>query len=100
MLPNNYENINKFNSFRLFNGFERQQGIYIYRCDRLLTPQGGWLGLLKKGNAAKFARVVIDYSNDADELWSLDVTKTNASIPFEFKREIKKLLPEFDFTID
>ena len=88
----NYENINKFNSFRLFNGFERQQGIYIYRCDRLLTPQGGWLGLLKKGNAAKFARVVIDYSNDADELWSLDVTKTNASIPFEFKREIKKLI--------
>ena len=88
----NYENINRFNSFRLFNGFERQQGIYIYRCDRLLTPQGGWLGLLKKGNAAKFARVVIDYSNDADELWSLDVTKTNASIPFEFKREIKKLI--------
>ena len=88
----NYENINRFNSFRLFNGFERQQGIYIYRCDRLLTPQGGWLGLLKKGNAAKFARVVIDYPNDADALWSLDITKTNASIPFEFKREIKKLI--------
>jgi hypothetical protein len=88
----NYENINRFNSFRLFNGFERQQGIYIYRCERLLTPQGGWLGLLKKGNAAKFARVVIDYPNDADALWSLDVTKTNASIPFEFKREIKKFI--------
>ena len=88
----NYGNINRFNSFRLFNGFERQQGIYIYRCDRLLTPQGGWLGLLKKGNAAKFARVVIDYPNDADALWSLDITKTNASIPFEFKREIKKLI--------
>ncbi len=87
-----YENINKFNSFRLFNGFERQQGIYIYRCDRLLTPKGGWLGLLKKGNAAKFARVVIDYPNDADALWSLDVTKTNATIPFEFKQEIKKLI--------
>lgn len=88
----NYEVINRFNSFRLFEGFERQQGIYIYRCDRLLTPKGGWLGLLKKGNAAKLARVVIDYPNDADALWSLDITKTNASIPFEFKREIKRLI--------
>ena len=87
-----YENINRFNSFHLFDGFERQQGIYIYRCDRLLTPKGGWLGLIKKGIAAKLARVVIDYPNDADELWSLDVTKTNASIPFEFRREIKKLI--------
>lgn len=87
-----YENINRFNSFRLFDGFERQQGIYIYRCNRLLTPKGGWLGLLRKGNAAKLARVVIDYPNDADALWSLDITKTNASIPFEFKREIKKLI--------
>jgi hypothetical protein len=87
-----YENISRFNSFRLFDGFERQQGIYIYRCDRLLTPNGGWLGLLRKGNAAKLARVVIDYPNDADALWSLDITKTNASIPFEFKREIKKLI--------
>jgi hypothetical protein len=87
-----YENITRFNSFHLFDGFERQQGIYIYRCDRLLTPRGGWLGLLRKGNAAKLARVVIDYPNDADALWSLDITKTNASIPFEFKREIKKLI--------
>jgi len=87
-----FETISRFNSFRLFEGFERQQGIYIYRCNRLLTPKGGWLGLLRKGNAAKLARVVIDYPNDADTLWSLDITKTNASIPFEFKREIKKLI--------
>ena len=88
----NYEVIDRFNSFRLFEGFERQQGIYIYRCDRLLTPKAGWLGLLKKGNAAKLARVVIDYPNDADALWSLDITKTNASIPFEFKNEIKRFI--------
>ena len=43
-----YENSIHFNSFSLLDGFERQQGIYIYRCDRLLTPKGGWLSLLKK----------------------------------------------------
>lgn len=88
----NYENNIQFNSYRLFEGFERHQGIYIYRCDRLLTPKGGWLGVISKGNSAKLARVVIDYPNDADSIWSLDITKTNASIPFEFKTAIKDLI--------
>ena len=88
----NYENITQFNSFRLFDGFEHQQGIYIYRCDRLLTPKGGWLDLISKGNSAKLARVVIDYPNNADSIWSLDVTKTNATVPFEFKTAIKDLI--------
>lgn len=87
-----YDDIERFNSFRLFEGLERQQGIYIYRCDRLLTPKGGWLGVINKGNSAKLARVVIDYPNNADDLWSLDITKTNASIPFEFKSAIKELI--------
>ena len=85
----NYEYSINFNSYKLFNGFERQQGIYIYRCNRLLTPRGGWLGVLRSGNSAKLARVTIDYPNNADSLWSLDITKTNAFIPFEFKKEIR-----------
>ena len=88
----NYEVVRGLNSFRLFEGFERQQGIYIYRCDRLLTPKGGWFGLLKKGNAAKLARVVINYPNNADQEWSLDVTKTNSTIPYDFRKEIKNLI--------
>ena len=88
----NFEVKKGLNSFRLFEGFERQQGIYIYRCDRLLTPNGGWLGLLKKGNAAKLARVVINYPNNADQMWSLDITKTNASIPYTFRKEIGNLI--------
>jgi hypothetical protein len=50
------------------------------------------MGLLKKSNASKLARVVIEYPNDADELWSLDITKTNATIPLKFKKEIEKLI--------
>ena len=50
------------------------------------------MGLINKGNAAKLARVVINYPNNADHLWSLDITKTNASIPYEFKKAIKDLI--------
>lgn len=87
-----YENVRMFNSFCLFNGFQEQQGIYIYRCNRLLNPHGSWLGMHKATSSSKLARVVIDYPNNADTLWSLDITKTNATIPYSFRREIKNLI--------
>ena len=84
--------IPQINSYKLFNGFQAHQGIYIYRCNRLLNPNGGWLGVIKPINSSKLARVMIDYPNSADNLWSLDITKTNATIPYEFKKEIEKLI--------
>lgn len=87
-----YDSMPQINSYKLFNGFQSQQGIYIYRCNRLLNPNGGWLGVIKPINSSKLARVTIDYPNSADNLWSLDITKTNATIPYEFKKEIEKLI--------
>lgn len=87
-----YDTMPQINSYKLFNGFASQQGIYIYRCERLLNPYGGWLGVIKTINSAKLARVTIDYPNSADKLWSLDITKTNATIPYQFKKEIEKLI--------
>lgn len=87
-----YDSLPLINSYKLFNGFVSQQGIYIYRCERLLNPYGGWLGVIKTINSSKLARVTIDYPNSADKLWSLDITKTNATIPFKFKKEIEKLI--------
>lgn len=87
-----YDSMHHINSYMLFNGFASQQGIYIYRCNRLLNPYGGWLGVIKPINSSKLARVTIDYPNSADKLWNLDITKTNAIIPYEFKKEIEKLI--------
>lgn len=89
---NNIDYTTSFNSYNLFNGIDAHQGIYIYRCNRLLTPYGGWLGLIKPLTATKLARVEIEYPNSADELWSLDITKTKARIPEEFQEEIKRLI--------
>jgi hypothetical protein len=87
-----YENATiRFNSYSLFNGFEQQQGIYIYRLNRLITPYGGWRDLMKNKNSSKLARVTIDIPNslELDEKWNLEITKTDASIPFEFIKEIE-----------
>lgn len=82
-----------FNSIELFNGIENQQGIYIYRSDRLLCF-GGWLGIVKPNNSYKLCRVIIDFKNDysSDTIWSIDIKKTKADIPFEYRQEIKNFV--------
>jgi hypothetical protein len=80
------------NSYNLLNGYANHQGIYVYRCNRLLNPYGGWLGVIKAQNSTKLARVVIEFSNSVDSLWSIDITKTKARIPFILKKEIDKFL--------
>ena len=61
----------------------------MYTDDRLLTPKGGWLELIRSGNHSKLARVTIDFPNNADSSWSLDIKKTSATIPYKFREEIK-----------
>ena len=88
-----YRSVPLFNSFELFNGVENQQGIYIYRSDRLLCF-GGWLGTVKPNNSYKLCRVIIDFKNDyfSDNKWSIDIKKTKAEIPYEYRREIKRFV--------
>ena len=85
--------VSVFNSFELFNGLENQQGIYIYRSDRLLCF-GGWLGIVKPNNSYKLCRVIIDFKNDysSDNKWSIDIKKTKAEIPYEYRQEIKRFV--------
>ena len=82
-----------FNSLELFNGVENQQGIYIYRSDRLLCF-GGWLGIVKPNNSYKLCRVIIDFKNNysSDSKWSIDIKKTKAEIPYEYRQEIKRFV--------
>lgn len=82
-----------FNSVELFDGVENQQGIYIYRSDRLLCF-GGWLGIVKPNNSYKLCRVIIDFKNDysSDSKWSIDIKKTKAEIPYEYRQEIKRFV--------
>ncbi|MGC6430338.1 MAG: ATP-binding protein [Jejuia sp.] len=82
-----------FNSFELFNGVESQQGIYIYRSDRLLCF-GGWLGIVRPNNSYKLCRVIIDFKNDysSDTIWSIDIKKTKATIPYAYRQEIKRFV--------
>ena len=70
---------------------QRDQGFYVYRNKRLVI-WGTWFRLSRKLSLSKLARVRVDIpaSVEVDKLWSLDVKKSNASIPEELRPALKK----------
>ena len=68
------------------NGWNDQQGFYVYRNKRLLVA-GSWLGLggrrhgWTKEEHYKLARIKIDIPNSMDSIWQIDVKKSTAVPP-------------------
>ncbi len=71
-------------------GWYSQQGFYIYRGDRLLVS-GDWLGLEKKKEYSKLARIEVKFSNYSDFDWQLDIKKSTASPPLSIRRELSRV---------
>lgn len=71
-------------------GWFQQQGFYIYRGDRLLVA-GDWLGLEKKRDYSKLARIAVIFSNVNDFSWHLDIKKSAANPPIEIRRELSRI---------
>ena len=71
-------------------GWFNQQGFYIYRGDRLLVS-GDWLGLEKKRDYSKLARIAVNFPNTSDFDWNLDIKKSTATPPIEIRRELSRI---------
>lgn len=69
-------------------GWNEQQGFYIYRNDRLLLA-GDWLGLFRKEEHYKLARIQIELPNSLDAEWQIDIKKSVARPPLLFRELIK-----------
>lgn len=66
-------------------GLRKKQGFYVYRNKRLIVG-GTWFRLMRKGELSKLARVQVDIPNSLDDLWTLDIKKSQA-IPPELVRK-------------
>lgn len=71
--------------------FISNQGIYIYRNDRLMA-WGDWFRLIPKGEATKLIRVQIDFPNALDESWTIDIKKSRVSLPNEVKNRLRQII--------
>ena len=71
-------------------GWRDQQGFYIYRGNRLVNF-GEWFGLFTKDSVSELTRIKIDFSNDSDEDWKIDIKKSSISIPDEAKEDLRSI---------
>ncbi|MFY9310092.1 MAG: ATP-binding protein [Bacteroidia bacterium] len=71
-------------------GWNAQQGFYIYRNERLLVA-GEWLGMFRKEEHYKLARIMIDIPNTVDLDWQIDIKKSIARPPANIRQELKRI---------
>jgi hypothetical protein len=69
--------------------WNRQQGLYIYRADRLVQ-WGGWNGIRAIDEHTKLARASLEFGTELDALFSVNVAKMRVSLPTVLRQMIER----------
>ncbi|OHV42022.1 MULTISPECIES: ATP-binding protein [Pseudofrankia] len=67
--------------------WNRQQGLYVYRADRLVQ-WGGWAGIRGIDEHTKLARASLDFDTSLDPVFNINVSKMRVSIPPQLRQMI------------
>lgn len=73
--------------------WNRQQGLYIYRADRLVQ-HGGWSGIRGIDEHTKLARASIDFDTNLDEVFQINVAKMKVELPPTLKGMLERPVHE------
>ncbi|MGZ8178873.1 ATP-binding protein [Williamsia sp. SKLECPSW1] len=79
--------------------WNRQQGLYIYRENRLVQ-WGGWGGTRGIDEHTKLARASLDFDNDLDEIFNINVAKMRVAIPGQLKQMLERPISELCILAD
>jgi uncharacterized tellurite resistance protein B-like protein len=69
--------------------WNRQQGFYIYRANRLIQS-GGWSNLRTIDEHTKLARVALSFSPNLDEAFKINVAKMRVQLPAQLRDKIQE----------
>ena len=87
----------RFSSAEAFNRasgpekWNKQQGFYIYRADRMIQS-GGWSGLRALDEHRKLSRIAISFNPKLDEEFKINVAKMRVSLPATMRDLITKAI--------
>jgi hypothetical protein len=73
--------------------WNRQQGLYVYRADRLVQ-WGGWTGIRGIDEHTKLARAALDFSTDLDSAFNINVAKMRVSVPAQLRQMLESPVNE------
>lgn len=79
--------------------WNRQQGLYIYRANRLVQ-WGGWAGLRGLDEHVKLARAALDFDTDLDEAFNINVAKMRVTIPAQLRQMLDRPVHELCIAAD
>jgi hypothetical protein len=80
-----------YNNAAGVNGWNAQQGFYVYRNKRLLVA-GDWLSLgYYNDEHCKLARIQVDLPNSMDSDWNIDIKKSRARPPVSLKTDLRRI---------
>jgi len=71
--------------------WNKQQGFYIYRADRMIQS-GGWSGLRALDEHRKLARIAISFQPKLDDEFKINVAKMRVSLPAALRDMIAKAI--------
>tara|TARA_B100000212_G_scaffold342087_1_gene327535 strand:+ start:273 stop:1700 length:1428 start_codon:yes stop_codon:yes gene_type:complete len=83
--------IEEWKKFEGDGGYIKNQGCYVYRCNRLIVSST-WFGIMPKLASTKLCRAKIDIGNDIDSDWKIDIKKSTASPPKAIKNFLSELI--------
>jgi Histidine kinase-, DNA gyrase B-, and HSP90-like ATPase len=73
--------------------WNRQQGLYIFRADRLVQ-WGGWNGIRGIDEHTKLARASLDFDTDLDSVFNINVAKMRVTIPPQLRQMLERPINE------
>jgi len=68
--------------------WNNQQGLYIYRADRLIQ-WGGWSNMRVIDEHTKLARVALDFTPQLDAAFGINISKAIVKLPTDLRDEIQ-----------
>ena len=69
------------------------QGYYVYR-NRRLIKWGDWFNQFQKEELAKLVRVQVDIPNSLDDLWEIDIKKSEAVLPYVIRKNLGTMISD------
>ena len=79
--------------------WNRQQGMYIYRADRLVQ-WGGWNGIRGIDEHTKLARASLDFDTDLDTIFNINVAKMRVTVPPQLRHMLERPVNELCIRAD
>jgi hypothetical protein len=73
--------------------WNRQQGIYVYRADRLVQ-WGGWNGIRGIDEHTKLARAALEFDTDLDSVFNINVAKMRVTLPPQIRQMVERPINE------